>query len=116
MYFFFTFPLWPILAMLVFAIVGAGVVVEWITNHILVISLIIWLITFIFATLLTAKGKKLCTISIVSLFIAPYIALISCFFDVVRALNKGDLFHCNLFIWHFGWYIISTACIWHLLG
>ncbi|MDO5399887.1 MAG: hypothetical protein Q4F17_02760 [Eubacteriales bacterium] len=92
MYFFFTFPLWPIFAMLFFVIIGAGVVVEWIVQHILIISVVIWLITFLFAVLISEKGNKLFSVSCLSLFIAPYIALVSCFFNVVSALDKGDIF------------------------
>lgn len=92
MYFLFTFPLWPLFLFLFLALIGAGVIVEWITQHILIISVVAWLTTFLFAVLLPKKGKKACTVSIVSLFIAPYIALVSCFFDIVSALNRGDLF------------------------
>lgn len=94
MVFFFTIPVWVVLAVLFFAVGFFGMSLAWVSDHILIISLVIWGAALLITALLS-KGRGfaglLQNLSGLLLFVAPYMLAAYTFLLCGKNFYDGSL-------------------------
>lgn len=86
---FFTIPIWVVLAFFIFGIGFLGMPIEWIADHMLIISIVIWAIAVFVVSCLAEKNQKPWAISALSLFVAPYMVFVLGFLQMGNHFTDG---------------------------
>lgn len=91
MFFFFSIPMWVILAIIIFGVGSLGLSIAWIAEHLLIISIILWGLLLIVGLFMSEKGKKVHTLSLLCLCIPLYIAFAKSFIAIAELVDHGHL-------------------------
>lgn len=103
----YTIPVWVVVAVFLFAVGLGGAVLAWLAEHMLIISLIVWIVAYVAALICSEEGKKMLAVTLVTAYISAYVMTFSAILYGAHAFDEGDLFEmiCALFGVPFGFFV-----------